>query len=164
ELPAAEAGGDFSDEAYRLGASRADGHEALRHHFPTGRRDTDALGAPARTMTDPLRHATAVVAELAEHTGRLPATYAARARLPGALVQRAHGDRHLGQTLRPVVNWKIVDFEGEPAKPLADRREPDSPWRDVAGMLRSFDYAAHAVVLATPSLDPEEGEDRKSGV
>lgn len=161
ELPADEAGGDFADEAYRLGASLADVHEALRHHFPTGRRDTDALGALARTMTDRLRDATAVVPELAEHTDRLTATYAALARLPGALVQRVHGDLHLGQTLRTVVNWKIVDFEGEPAKPLADRREPDSPWRDVAGMLRSFDYAAHAVVLATPSLDPEEGEHRR---
>ena len=66
-----------------------------------------------------------------------------------------HGDFHLGQTLRTVKGWKIVDFEGEPAKPLSERVRPDLVWRDVAGMLRSFDYAAHAVE-ADVQVDADE--------
>ena len=88
-----------------------------------------------------------VVPDLAAHESRLRATFARLRELDAVEVQQVHGDLHLGQTLRTVKGWKIVDFEGEPAKPLAERLKPDSVWRDVAGMLRSFDYAPRVVAM-----------------
>jgi maltokinase len=72
---------------------------------------------------------------------------------------RTHGDYHLGQTLWSDDDWVILDFEGEPARSLADRRRKRSPLRDVAGMLRSFAYATTAVSMLRGTDAPEGWEE-----
>ena len=135
------AGSSFSKEAEALGRALAETHHALRAAFPT----TKVLGTrTAMIMMDRLHDAAEIAPALAPH-------------IPGLLrcfdhlgaetldTQRVHGDFHLGQTLHTPAGWKIIDFEGEPAKTMAERRALDASWRDIAGMLRSFDYAAASV-------------------
>jgi maltokinase len=152
-----EVGGDFAGEAQRLGAAVAQVHETLRKHFPTQPMDVRAVAAGMRHR---LEVAVRDVPEIAEHTAGPEAAFARVAALdPNAAgeAQRIHGDLHLGQTLRTSLGWKLVDFEGEPAKPLKERLLPDSPWRDVAGMLRSLDYAAQTV-LRDFEVEPEAAQ------
>jgi len=104
-------------------------------------------------MTARLEAALVVVPDLAEQAPALRELFDAVGAVPGGAVQRVHGDLHLGQTLRTAKGWKIVDFEGEPAKPLAERTHPDSPWRDVAGMLRSLDYAPRVASMTAAAAD-----------
>jgi maltokinase len=153
DLSAEEVGGDFASEAFRLGATLAEVHAVLAEHFGTG---TVPAAETVATMAGRLSAASAVVEDLADLTPALTARFAGLGDLGTFPVQRIHGDLHLGQTLRTSLGWKLVDFEGEPAKELAERRLPDSPWRDVAGMIRSFDYAAATVGRDLPTTRAPE--------
>lgn len=150
ELAAREAGGDFSGESKRLGDTLREVHVLMREHFPE---ETLSARDTASRMNARLDAALDAAPLLAEHEGPLREVFARLAALGDLPAQRVHGDLHLGQTLRTASGWRIVDFEGEPAKTLAERLLPDSRWRDVAGMLRSFDYAAHAVERSHDELD-----------
>ena len=152
----------FTTHAAALGAAVGRVHTALAASFPTERWDADRLGRVAEAMRARLDAALEVVPDLAVHASGLAALFdAVRALDRPVLAQRVHGDLHLGQTLWREDGWKIIDFEGEPAKPLEERRAPDAALRDVAGMLRSFDYAAESARRsAAAEVDDLGGEDR----
>src|SRR3712207_4349582 len=155
DLHADEVGGDFAADSERLGAATASVHADMAQVLPTEEADRDWFGTVAQQMNERLDAAIEVVPQLAEHADGLRAVYAAVAETPEPVVrQRVHGDLHLGQVLRTATGWIVLDFEGEPARPLAARRELDSPMRDVAGMLRSFDYAARHMLVEQPG-DPQ---------
>ncbi len=156
DLHADEVGGDFAGEAHRLGLATASVHADLALVLPTETADRDWYATLADRMRGRLRDAIAIVPELEAHQESLLQVYAA---LEGATeptsLQRIHGDLHLGQVLRTPTGWTLLDFEGEPAKPIPERRALDAAVRDVAGMLRSFDYAAWSLLLdggADPQL------------
>ncbi len=144
DLRADEVGGDFAAEAGRLGEAIAEVHRDLAEAFGTVTVHADQLRRTLDDMAGMARRTVSAMPELTEYAERIDATFqAAAASAASMTLQRIHGDLHLGQTLRTHTGWAIIDFEGEPSKPLEYRRALQSPLRDVAGMLRSFDYAAH---------------------
>jgi maltokinase len=128
------AGGDFAPDACRLGAITAEMHIALAAAFGTERVDATLM---AKTVAG----------------GELEAKLA-HLEDAGALL-RVHGDYHLGQVMRTDESWFVCDFEGEPARTELERLAPNSPLKDVAGMVRSFDYAA-AVAAREQDADVHE--------
>ena len=156
-LDAAAAGEDFSAHARGLGRATARVHQALEAGLGSAKLDDDAAIEFVGTLAGRLRSAWDEVGasiglpEVALE--RLLETLAGQA--AGLRVQRIHGDLHLGQILhfpdhfeRP---YAILDFEGEPLRPVSERSLPDVPLRDVVGMLRSFDYAAGAAERTVPA-------------
>ena len=142
----------------RIGETVAVVHAELAEALGTAERDPAELAAGVERAPGRRRRATRPCSRrtstrCAPSTTRWP-------RCPSrSRAHRVHGDLHLGQLLRTTHGWLILDFEGEPSAPLHERRRPDSPMRDVAGMLRSFDYAAFYQLL---SSDPRAFADDRT--
>jgi maltose alpha-D-glucosyltransferase / alpha-amylase len=169
--------GTYLDAAALLGRRTAEMHLALASPTrdpafipePMNSRDIDLL------REELIAHATSAFEALKENVVRLPDGVLERAGLVlsrktlvldrfrqlsakeiHALRTRIHGDYHLGQVLRSKGDFVILDFEGEPARSLAERRTKQSPLKDVAGMLRSFSYAAFSALMKYASRRPED--------
>lgn len=147
-LRLAVAGEDFGAAARALGEAVSEVHRDLAGALGSTATD-DSLRAQ---MVDQMRSRAGMVAaevpQVAAHREALDALLDATLDVPWPPMQRIHGDLHLGQVLLvPDRGWVFLDFEGEPLRPLPQRSLPDSPLRDVAGMLRSLDYVGGAVAL-----------------
>ena len=172
EQQAASLGTDLLAEIHELGAVTGRLHAALASDpsAPAFRPEPISREDVGRWRRGIVQDVEALTAEIAAGSARIPAaTRAALEPLVDARAQieraahdlflladgtvhkiRCHGDYHLGQVLKTAESFVVIDFEGEPARPLEERRAKHCPLRDVAGMLRSFDYAVHAALAARP--------------
>ena len=166
-LRAVEQGSDFEAEARELGEVTGRLHAALGSDFAdtafmpeeAGEESLSLLVATVdeeiervfRDLPDDPDHPAAAIAHRGQDVREVVQSLSHIG--IGGLLIRTHGDYHLGQVLKTARGWVVLDFEGEPARSLPERRRKRSPLRDVAGMLRSFAYAATAVG-AGPDWEP----------
>ncbi|NUT71929.1 1,4-alpha-glucan branching enzyme [Pseudarthrobacter sp. C4D7] len=147
-VDAARSGKDFTAEAKALGAATATVHKRLAEALGQSAGPGPGKGAgPA--VAQRVRTAWAEArAAVGPYDDALDALLGDLDKALAGPLQRIHGDLHLGQILQVSGHtgsrWAILDFEGEPLRPIKERNVPDTPLRDVVGMLRSFDYAAGA--------------------
>ena len=147
--------GNFTGDAGALGRLTAELHAAMASALPKVAAGQPDLGRLSARLLGQLTQVTALVPELAQHRQAIEEVYTKAEAAGGGsrYLQRIHGDYHLGQVLKvPGGDGRegrfiVIDFEGEPARSLLERRRLASPLQDVAGMLRSFDYAAFSPLV-----------------
>ena len=140
------------DEAFRPRPSDADDSQRwgtqisaeLNHALDLLAQHRDALDPDSQALVDDLQQQRD---GLAQHIANLAE------QAEGGLLMRVHGDLHLGQVLVVQGDAYLIDFEGEPSRPLQERRAKHSPYKDVSGVLRSFDYAAAMILRSASAVD-----------
>lgn len=148
DLYAEEVGGDFAAEAFRLGEVLAGIHQDLAGTLGTGVMSAQDAAARIRRTSARLDAVAAEVPGVAELRDALSRELRDAAEAAGGIpIQRIHGDIDLTEVLRTLRGWVVIDFEGNPARPIAERRRRRSPMQDVAGMLRCLDYAARHLLI-----------------
>ena len=165
ERRAVDGAGGFYAQAYSLGEAVAEVHACLGRALGVESLSESQVLRQAAGMQERLRDATDKVPGLEQHAAGISGLYTdyARAVERGRVlpVQQIHGDLHLGQVLSTTDGWKVIDFEGEPdAAPAEDGRVESRKHvlTDVAGMFRSFDYAAQQALVQVAAQNPDEAE------